>query len=186
MFDSLFPVAFCWGTPVIAAAGIFCLAKCGGKDCKHLALTAAVFLACLVLLLGGSALLGHFGLAWRNLPGAMLCLGLLISGLLGVVLTLGCFLPMEMPDLAPVLRWVMKTALLLSAAVVLFYAITFGPIFTALAFEGDERVVTYEGQRLLESEDNWLDTVYEYYEYHGPLVRGNQRLYHSMEAPLVK
>ena len=186
MIETLFPAAFCGGVPVIGAAGLFCLAKCGGRDRKYLAWTAVVFLCCLFLLLGGSALLGHFGLAWRNLPGGLLCLGLLLSGLLGVVLTLGCFLPMEMPDLAPVLRWTVKTTLALSAVAVLFYAVTFGPLFSALAFEGDERVVTYEGQRLLESEDNWLDTVYEYYEYRGPLVRGSQRLYHSMEAPLVK
>ena len=41
------------------------------------------------------------------------------------------------------------------------------------------KVVEYQGQTLLEVDTGFLDPLYDYYEYHGPLFRGNERLYSS-------
>ena len=76
------------GVPVLGLAGLYCLLFCKGEaHYKHLVRTAAVFLGAAGLLTGGGAVLGLFGLAWRSGPSVALFGVMLVSGWIGVVLT---------------------------------------------------------------------------------------------------
>ena len=44
-------------------------------------------------------------------------------------------------------------------------------------FQHNERIVSYQGQTLVETDEGFLDQEYHYYVYHGPLVRGGESLY---------
>lgn len=172
------------GTVLLALVGLGCLIFCRGTGRRCLARTACVFVPAFVLFVGGGLLLGRFGLAWRNLSAGIFCAALLISGALGILFILGCFLPLEMPKVAPVLRWAVKGLALLSAGLVLCCALFYGPLFTVFAFDGEERVLEYKGQTLLEVDNGFIDPIYDYYEYHGPLVRGAEPAYVRQYTPL--
>lgn len=173
----IFPLTLT-GVPVLALAGLGCLTYCKGeRHHRHLVWTAAVFLGALALFFGGNIILGSFGLTWRNLPSVILCIALLVSGWVGIVLTLACLLPMEWPDAAPVLRRAVKGAVLFFAAVVLFVTLWLGPLLLAFAFGDSEQVVEYNGRTLVERMEGFLSPDYGYYEYHGPLVRGTERIW---------
>lgn len=177
-FDLTFPLLLsgCW---VLALAGVGCLICCRGKNHRRLAWTAVVFLAAMALLFLGSILLGIFRLTWRSLP--MLLLGgvLLVSGWAGILFTMACVLPMEMPELSKTLRRAAKGVLLVFAAAVLLVTLWAGPLALLFGFYREERVVEYRGQTLLEVDDGFLDSHYSYYAYCGPLVRGTLRIYDS-------
>ena len=81
------------GILVLAVAGLYCLFCCEGKDHRSLVWTAAVFLGTLAVWMGGGILLGWFGLAWRTAPSLVLCGAAMVSGWVGIVFTLACFLP---------------------------------------------------------------------------------------------
>lgn len=179
MFPMLLP-----GCAVLAVVGLGCLIYCKGKYHRYLARTAAVFLGALALLLGGGLLLDCFGLTWRNLPSLALCGILLVSGWVGIIFTLTCFLDVKLPELAPILRWAAKGAVAFFAAVVFIVTLWIGPLGIAFVYGNPERVVDYQGQTLLEVDDGFLDPHYSYYEYHGPLVRGKERVYDGYE-PLI-
>lgn len=172
------------GTVLLALAGGGCLIFCRGTGTRYLARTAWVFATSFILFAGGNLLLERFGLAWRNLPSGVFCAVLLISGALGVLFTLGCFLPLEMSEVAPVLRWTVKGLALLSAGLVLYCALVYGVLFAVFAYGGGERVLEYQGQTLVEVDDSFLDPIYHYYEYHGPLVRGSEPVYERQYSRL--
>lgn len=176
-----FPAALA-GAALLALTGLGCLLFYRGKNRRYLAWTAGVFTAALLLLLGGEALLGLFGLTWRNLPAGLLCAAVFLSGAAGIFLILGCVLPLEPPETAPALLWIGKGLLTACAGLVLWYGLCFGPLLAAFAFGGEERVLEYGGQTLVEVDDSFLDPIYNYYEYHGPLVRGSERIYSRLPA----
>lgn len=176
MFPMLLP-----GCGVLALAGLGCLLYGRGKEHRRLAWTAAVFLTALTLWIGGIFLMGFFDLTWRDAPAAALCAVLLVSGWVGIFQTLACLLPMEWKEVAPVLRWAVKGAVSLFAAVVFIVTLFFGPMAIGFIYSDAERVVTYEGRTLLEVDDGFMDPHYSYYEYHGPLVRGAGRIYDDHE-----
>ncbi len=168
------------GCGVLALAGLYCLFFCKGqKNYKHLTRTAAVFLGAAGLLIGGDTLLGCFGLAWRSAPSAVLFGVMLVSGWIGVVLTLGCFLPLEIPRLHRYLRRGLKVAVLFFGVLVLLVFLWVGPVLLIFAFGDDEQVVEYQGQTLLEVDDGFMDPHWSYYVYRGPLVRGSERLWNG-------
>ena len=181
--DLALPAALA-GAVLLALVGLGCLIFCRGTNRRHLAWTACVFVPVFLLFVGGNLLLGLFGLTWRNLPSGLFCAVLLISGALGILFILGCFLPLEMPEVAPVLRWAVKGMALLSAGLVLCCALFYGPLLAVFAFGGEERVLGYRGQTLLEVENGFMDPIYDYYEYHGPLVRGAELVYARQYTPL--
>lgn len=165
--------------PLLALLGIGCLFYCRGKNRRHLALTAAVLCDSLLFLLGGEVLLGCFGLTWRNLPAAFLWTVALISGFLCVLLTLGCFLPLELHRWPAALRWGTKITALVCAVLVVYHAAIFGFLLLVFAWGEREQVVEYQGQTLVEVDAGFLDPLYDYYAYHGLLFRGSERLYSS-------
>ena len=174
--DLVLPAALA-GTVLLVLVGAGCLLLCRGRNRRYLSRTAWAFVPVFVLFVGGNLLLGRFGLTWRNLPSGLFCVVLLVSGALVVLFTLGCFLPLEMPEVAPVLRWTAKGLTLLSAGLVLYCALVYGVILLAFGYSGGERVLEYRGQTLVEVDDSFLDPIYNYYEYHGPLVRGKEPVY---------
>ena len=165
------------GAPLMALLGLGCLIWCRGKDRKHLARTAIVFCSAGVVLIGGELAGNLLGVTWRNLPAILLCAVMLFSGIAGIWFTLACFLPLELKGLTPALCRTAKVAALVFGALLVFYALTFGMLVAVFGFGGKERVVVYEGQKLVEEENGWLDTIYDYYEYRGPLLRGKERLF---------
>lgn len=177
LFEALF-TATCWvAAPLMAIAALWCLLSCHGRKHLRLVWVAGIFAGSAALLGGGGLLLRQLGLAWRNGPAATLALAFLVSGLAVTILTVDCLIPLEMPDVAPILRRTIKGTALVCAMLILFYAVTMGAIFGMFVFGGDERVLDYEGQKLVEVDDSFLDPVYNYYEYHGPLLRGAQQIY---------
>lgn len=175
-FVLMFPLAL-WGCPLLALAGVGCLALYRGPHRRKLVWTAAVFLTALTLFFGGNILLGFFRLTWRNLPAGVLCLVLLLSGWTGIVLTLMCILPQKWKEVAPVLRVGVKAAVSFFAGLVLLVSLWFGPMLLAFAYGSRDQVVDYQGQRLVERMEGFLAPDCNYYVYHGPLLRGTERVY---------
>lgn len=181
--EIMFPLVLS-GCAVLAVVGLGCLIYCKGKYRRYLARTAVVFLGALVLWGGGGVLLGFFHMTWRNAPAAAICGVLLVSGWVGIILTLVCFLPMELPSMPEAMRWAAKASVTFFAAVVLLVTLWAGPLGIAFAFDNKEQKIEYQGQTLLEVDDGFLDPHYSYYVYHGPLVRGKERVYDEYE-PLI-
>lgn len=136
------------------------------------------------LLAGGNLLLKPFDLAWRNLPGGLmaaagiLCLAAVLIGTAVRVLT--C--PMEGRSLA---AWATaRITVLAGAAVFLYYVLILAPWAACFTYAGQERMITYKGQTLLEVDNSFLDPMYDYYAYRGPVFRGAELLYSSQEHRL--
>lgn len=179
MDGMLMAVTFIFCLPLLALLGLGCLLYGRGKDRRHLAIAAAVLCGSLLLFLGGEVILGCFGLTWRNLPASFLMTAALGSGFLGLLLTLGCFLPMELPKWPRVLRWSSKLLTLICAGLVVYHALLYGFLLLVFALRDQEQVVEYQGHTLVEVDTGFLDPQYDYYEYHGPFFQGNERLYSS-------
>ena len=136
------------------------------------------------LLAGGNLLLKPFDLAWRNLPGGLmaaagiLCLAAVLMGT--AVRALTC--PVE--GRFPGARAAVRIVVLAGAAVLLYYVLILGPVIACFTYAGQERVITYKGQTLLEADNSFLDPMYDYYAYRGPVLRGAELLYSSQEHRL--
>ena len=165
--------------PLLAVLGLGCLFYCRGKDRRCLAVAAAVLCGSLLLLLGGEVMAGCFGVTWRSLPASVLWTAALVSGFLGLLFTLGCFLPLELPKWPRMVRWTSKLLALVCAGLVIYHAAIFGFLLLVFAWGDKEQVVEYQGQTLVEVDTGFLDPQYDYYAYHSPLFRGSERLYSS-------
>lgn len=171
------------GIGLLSVVGLGCLMFCKDEAYyKHLVRTAVVFITAFVLYFGGIILLDSFHLTWRNAPAAVLCGVLLVSGWMGITFTLVCLLPREWKGVPAALRWAFKGAVVLFAAVVLLVTLWIGPIGIAFVYGESERVVEYQGPLLLEKEEGFMSEYYSYYEYHGPLVRGTERIFNVEDA----
>lgn len=174
-----------WSVLVMAIIGVCCLVLCRGEENhKHLVRTTEVFLGALALLAGGNILLRQFGLTWRSGPEVVLFGVMLVSGWLGVLFTLACFLPLNRPGSNRFLRRGAKAAALFFGSLLLLVSLWMGPMMLIFACGDDERVMEYQDQLLLEVDDGFMDPHWSYYVYHGPLVRGRERVYEDYE-PLV-
>lgn len=167
------------GALVVIGVGIWCLRNCEGKARKYLVLDSIVFLVTLALHFGGSIVLGFLGLTWRNVPGAVLWTVLVGSFLIWIVLALCCFLPQTGE-----IGWVNQGIVILFAVVTFLVVLWVGLIVLAFGYGETEKVVEYRGQTLLEVDDGFMDPHWSYYVYHGPLVRGTERIYDGYESPL--
>ena len=117
------------------------------------------------VLFGGAWVLDRNGLAWRTWPQNGLSLILWLVGLTTGIMTV-----------AYAGRWLSerrKGIVTGLSAFCLVCAMFLGTILGGLWCAGPgEQVVTYQGRRMILGKWVWLDTSYELYEYHGPLVRG--------------
>ena len=180
MFEKMLTVTAFVSVPTLALCVVGCLIFLPREQRPYLLSVTGICGGAFLLLAGGGWLLGRFGLAWRNLPAAVLSVLLLIGGCAVVLFMLGALLPAELPKVPAVLRWVIKSAAAASAALVLFYALALGGLLITMSFGDKERVIKYEGQIWVEVDRSFLDPCYDYYTYYGPLVRGGERLHRSM------
>lgn len=168
------------GPPVLLGVGVTCMFRCGERERRHMIWSAAVFLGTPALWMGGDLLLNLFGLTWRVASVGVLFGVVLLSGGIWITQALAFLLPnRDFPHLAAGFRWAAKgIILLLTGAVFLVMLFLF---IIACALVGDDvgRVVEYQGQTLVEVDDSFLDSHYSYYAYHGPLVRGTERIWES-------
>ncbi len=146
-----------------------------------MAIAMGLVLDGLALDIGGSLLLDAFGLAWRSpvIWSVSLLIGLGgACGLMGGVLRLD-----ELLERHPVAQAVSTSLASLASVALVFFMGWLLLIVTALA-ASNERVTFWEdGRRAVERDDGFLDPCYNYYEYHGPLVRGSQLL-GQRESPM--
>lgn len=184
MGDGVFSAAALAALAVTGLAVLACLLYGRGKARRGLLRAAVIFFGALVLLAGGGVVLGAMGLAWRNWPVRILTLVLTVSGVLGVLFTLGCLLPMEMDGMAPALRRTLKGAVLACAGLTLWCTLMVVGLLALFSFGGEERILEYGGQTLVEVDRSFLDPLYDYYAYHGPLVRGRVSLYGTQHTRL--
>lgn len=176
IYDMIAPLTLA-GVLVLALAGIVCLIFYRGRYRRKLVRTAAVFLTALGLYYGGMIVLGCFGMTWRNLPALIFCVVLLLSGWAGIVLTLACVLDVKAPGLPVLLRRAAKGLTALFAGVVFCVSLWLGPLLLTFAYGDLDRVVEYEDQVLVERMEGFLSPDFGYYAYHGPLVRGTERIW---------
>ncbi len=162
------------GVPLMALTGIGCLLFGRGENRKRLLWAAAVLVWALTLWIGGDFVLKQFGLAWRSGTVCALCVVLLADGLIGLFLTLSCFLPMERPGVPSGLWYALKGVAVFFSVAILVVVLWFGPFGLMFIFGNTERVVELQGETLLEVDDGFMDPHYSYYVYHGPLVRGRE------------
>lgn len=182
--DELFFRMLLAGPPVLLGVGITCMLRCGERERRHMIWSAAVFWGTLALWIGGGVLLNLFGLAWRGVSVGILLGVVLISGGIWITQVLAFLLPnKDFPHLVLGFRWAAKGIVLLFAGAVLLLMLFLFMFACALAGDDARRVVEYQGQTLVEVSDGWLDPHYSYYEYHGPLVRGQERVY-DQEWPI--
>ena len=117
------------------------------------------------VLLGGAWLLDRNGLAWRTWFQESLSLALWLVGLATGTMTV-----------VYAGRWLSersKGVVVGLSAFCLVSAMFVGTICGGLWSMGPgEQVVAYQGQKMILGKWVWMDTSYELYEYHGPLVRG--------------
>lgn len=126
------------------------------------------FLA-LMLLVGcvGGAVLGAFGLAWRSCIKAV-CGLLFVAGVLILMVWAAAFVWRSIAWWKPVTRFFGHCVIAIVSVVFLVMAGWYGLLFAAI-WAGDDHVTEIDG-RVLVVEQSWMD--WEYYAYHGPLVRG--------------
>ncbi len=152
-----------------------------GKWRKRMAAFLSPLALVLALLIPGSYGLGRLGLTWRS--GVLLGLCLLLAACLaGLVAGAAWYLAGRLEGREGYRGGVMVTAFALGACVFLTAAL-YGTLFAGFT-GGDERIVTWEGRQVVEADLSWLDPDYAYYDYHGPLVRGNTPLARS-DKPLT-
>lgn len=120
------------------------------------------------VLLGGAWVLDRNGLAWRTWFQEGMSLALWLVGLTTGIMTV-----------AYAGRWLCNRSGTVNGVVTglsifcLVSAMFVGTVLGGLWSMGPgEQVVTYQGQKMILGKWVWMDTSYELYEYHGPLVRG--------------
>lgn len=172
LFEALYWITGLVALPVLLFAAMHCLTVCQGKRRSWLGGCMALTAAALVLLSGGGSLWKGLGMTWRNGPALTLC-ALALAGAVGTtVLTLTCLLPSRMPGMPAALRGAIKIGAVLCAGLALTIGLGYGAIVSGLVYGDREWVVEEQGQRMVKV-SAW-DGVYDFYPYHGPLVRGTE------------
>ena len=152
-----------------------------GRGRRSLRWTGLVCGGAGLALLAGGGLSGGPELVWRNLPAGVLSAAVLLCGSACALCTAECTISREMAGVGAGLRRLMKGTVAAGALLAVFYALTMGSFLALFAFQGEERVLEYRGETLVEVDDSFLDPIYRYYEYHGPLLRGKECLYTRWE-----
>ena len=139
-------------------------------------------LLALPLSVGGAGgwLLSLRGLAWRS--GVKLPVGFAyVAGVLALLVWAGAALWRDTGWWRPVARSIGRCAVLLVGGFLVLVVGWYGMLFAAI-WAGGDMVTEYNGQAAV-AEQTWMD--WDYYAYHGPLVRGKDVLGHSWEDSRV-
>lgn len=167
------PVFLCiLAIPLLAA--LLIALKTSGK--KRILAWSIFALLALPLAVGGAGglLLSAYGLAWRSC--VKLPVGFAyVAGILALLVWAGVFLWREVEWWRPVTRAVGRCFIFAATGLLVLAVGWYGLLFSAI-WAGSDRVTEYNGQTVV-AEQNWMD--WDYYEYHGPLVRGEKALGHS-------
>ena len=127
-----------------------------------------IMLGLSAVLFGGAWILDRNGLAWRTWFQESLSLALWLEGLTTGIMTV-VYAGRWLSERGRTVKGVV-TGL---SAFCLASAMFVGTILGALWCMGPgEQVVAYHGRKMILGKWVWMDTSYELYEYHGPLVRG--------------
>lgn len=166
---------------VLCVLCALCLAKLGGSRRRGLLPAVLVMIFCAVVLFVGEWLLKRNGLTWRNVPKLTLCSILWLTGLSSGVLTVR-YVTRWLNGVQPKLAlW--GTALTLYCLICVMGA---GTLLGGLWSVGpSEQVGTWQEQTVVQGKWSWMETTYDVYEYHGPLVRGTESLGWS-EMPMLE
>ncbi len=159
---------------------LFAALKASGRK-KVLAWGVFALLA-LPLLVGGAGgwLLSLRGLAWRS--GVKLPVGFAyVAGVLALLVWAGAALWRDTGWWRPAARSVGRCAILLVGGFLILAAGWYCLLFAAI-WAGGDMETEYNGQTAV-AEQTWMD--WDYYAYHGPLVRGKDVLGHSWEDSRV-
>lgn len=158
-----------------------CAARIPGKR-RGLLLLFIPALVLAAVLFGGEWLLGQNGLTYRTWLREGLSVVLWVAGLVLGIATVRHFhgwLKENRPKLA---AWGMALSLYGLVCVMLF-----GTVLGGLwAMGPGEQVVTYAGEKAVLGTWTWMDTSYELYEYHGPLVRGAEPMLADWDETLIE
>lgn len=160
---------------------LFVALKASGRK-KVLAWCVFALLA-LPLLVGGAGgwLLSLRGLAWRS--GVKLPVGFAYAaGVLALLVWAGAALWRDTGWWRSAVRSVGRCAILLVGGFLILAAGWYCLLFAAI-WAGGDMVTEYDGQTAV-AEQTWMD--WDYYAYHGPLVRGEDALGHSSRVPASK
>lgn len=183
LWEELLVVLLLW-LPLLVLAGM-CVAtldKLEPRRRRGLFPLFVVMLALAAVLFGGAAVLGRYGLVWRTWAQESLAALLWLAGLSTGSLTV-----------AYGGRWLRewragwgRVAVCLSG-LCLASAMLFGTVLGGLWCLGPgEQVVTYRGQKAVLGKWVWMETSYQLYAYHGPLVRGAGPLEADWDESLVE
>lgn len=167
------PVLVCifFALPLIA---LLIALKTSGK--KRILAWCIFALLALPLAVGwaGGLLLSAYGLAWRSsvkLPVGMAY----VAGLLALLVWACLFLWRQIENWRDVAREIGRMVILLGGGFVILAVGWYGLLFSAI-WAGSDQVTEYNRQAAV-AEQNWMD--WDYYAYHGELVRGKEALRHS-------
>lgn len=167
------PVFLCiLAIPLLAA--LLLALKTSGK--KRILAWCIFALLALPLAVGGAGglLLSAYGLAWRSC--VKLPVGFTyVAGVLALLVWALVFLWRQIENWRAVIREIGRMAILLGGGFLILVVGWYGLLFSAI-WAGSDWVTEYNGQTAV-AEQNWMD--WDYYEYHGPLVRGEKALGHS-------
>ena len=118
----------------------------------------------------GGLLLSAYGLAWRSC--VKLPVGFAyVAGVLALLVWAGVFLWRQIE------WWIGRGLVLLAAGFLVLAVGWYGLLFSAI-WAGRDRVTEYKGQPAV-AEQTFMD--WDYYEHHGPLVRGKEAVGYSWE-----
>ena len=168
-----------WGPLLtLAAMCVLTLKKLEPRRRRGLLPMLAVMLALAGVLFGGAAVLEQCGLAWRTWVQESLAVLLGLSGLSTGILTVvyaGRWLGGVKGPVTALCGFCLAVAMFSCSVMGLLWAA--GP---------GEQVVTYRGQKAVLGKWVWMETSYELYAYHGPLVRGAGPLEADWDPDLVE
>lgn len=181
LWEELMVFLLLWG-PLLLLAAVCVLTLNTLPPQRRRGLFALFFsmLGLAAVLFGGAWVLDQRGLAWRTWAqedmSAILWLLGLVTGILTVVYARR-WLPERHPTAG---RIVVRLSVLCLAS-----AMFVGSVTGALWCMGPgETVGTYRGRKVVQGKWVWMDTSYNLYEYHGPLVRGKDSITWG-EMPLL-
>lgn len=153
-----------------------CLLTCRGKRRTRLLYAAAGLGIVLLLWWGGDALLKLMGLAWRSWVRTAFGVAALVLGLASAFLTVRCGAERRAGRL-----W-HQAAVGIALLMLLTCSVTISPLLLAFSC-APERVLTVQGQTLVEEDRSFLDPYYLYYIGFGPLLRSREPVW-SGDIPL--
>ena len=181
MGEDFMPFLFLWGPLlVLAAVCVATLNHLPPRRRRGLFALFFIMLGLAAVLFGGAWVLDQNGLTWRTWAQEGMSCILWVVGLVTGTLTV-----LYGRRWLPERRQGWGRAAVYLSALCLISAMFSGTVMGGLWCLGPgETVGVYQGRKVVQGKWVWLDTSYDLYEYHGPLVRGARPIAWG-EGPLL-